>query len=409
MSLLGGGFLSWATSAELSCFAEDWPRWRGPNRDGIVVDESWTDRWPASGPPVVWRTNVGTGFSSIVVVGDCLYTAGNQDEMDSLYCLRTSDGSVVWQHRYPSPLDDRFFEGGPTASPTLDQDRVFYLSRGGEVGCLDAKSGDCLWSKNLPEETGVDIPGWGFAGSPVILGDWLVLNVGQSGFALDKTDGSVRWQSEGEAGYLTPLLIDLGGEQGRQWITASGKFFYGIGLEGGEVLWRYRWLTNFGCNAADPIYHQQRLFISSGYNRGSALLDLSQGAPQLVWETKEFQNQWSSSILLEGFLYGVDGNDTGEQQLKCIGWDDGQVRWSVTGLGAASLLASQGKLLVLSDRGELVIAKASPAAFDPGARAQIISGKCWTVPTLANGRLYVRNASGEVVAIDLRKPPSSTR
>jgi outer membrane protein assembly factor BamB len=329
--------------------------------------------------------------------------------MDSLYCLRTSDGSVVWQHRYPSPLDDRFFEGGPTASPTLDQDRVFYLSRGGEVGCLDAKSGDCLWSKNLPEETGVDIPGWGFAGSPVILGDWLVLNVGQSGFALDKTDGSVRWQSEGEAGYLTPLLVDLGGEQGRQWITASGKFFYGIGLEGGEVLWRYRWLTNFGCNAADPIYHQQRLFISSGYNRGSALLDLSQGAPQLVWETKEFQNQWSSSILLEGFLYGVDGNDTGEQQLKCIGWDDGQVRWSVTGLGAASLLASQGKLLVLSDRGELVIAKASPAAFDPGARAQIISGKCWTVPTLANGRLYVRNASGEVVAIDLRKPPSSTR
>ncbi|MFN9915124.1 MAG: PQQ-binding-like beta-propeller repeat protein, partial [Pirellulaceae bacterium] len=123
---------------ELSCFAEDWPRWRWPNRDGIVVDESWTDRWPASGPPVVWRTNVGTGFSSIVVVGDCLYTAGKQDEMDSLYCLRTSDGSVVWQHRYPSPLDDRFFEGGPTASPTLDQDRVFYLSRGGEVGCLDA-------------------------------------------------------------------------------------------------------------------------------------------------------------------------------------------------------------------------------------------------------------------------------
>lgn len=380
--------------------ADDWPTWRGVRRDGISTETNWTTNWGTEGPKIRWRRNIGTGFSSIVVSRGKAISLGNQDDTDSLFCLDVENGNTLWRYDYAAPLDDNNFDGGPTSTPTVDDNRVYILSRTGNLVCLDFESGKVNWTKNLPEEAGVEIPGWGFASSPVVVDSYLILNVGQSGMKLDKMTGEVVWQSEGESAYMTPLAIEVGG---KNWLViASGKFYQGIDRETGEQLWKQRWLTNFGCNAADPIFHEGKLFISSGYNRGSALLDLTSESPQILWESKEYQNQWSSSILLNGFLYGVDGNDTGDRFFKCLDFSTGEVRWSIDGLGSASVIAAANKLIILSDQGELVVAEASPEKFEPIARGSILSGKCWTTPVLANGHLFARNAAGELVCVDLR-------
>jgi outer membrane protein assembly factor BamB len=380
--------------------ADDWPTWRGIHRDGVSRESDWQTNWPASGPKIRWKSNIGTGFSSIVVSKGKAYSLGNQDDTDTLFCLNVENGHILWRHDYPSPLDDNNFDGGPTSTPTVDDDRVYILSRAGDLVCLESESGEVQWAKNLPTEAGVEVPGWGFASSPVVINSHLLLNVGQSGMKLDKMTGDVLWQSDGESSYMTPLAIEVDGKS--ILIVASGKFYQGIDLETGEQLWKQRWLTNFGCNAADPIFHEGKLFISSGYNRGSALLDITSDSPKVLWETKEFQNQWSSSVLLKDHLYGVDGNDTGDRHFKCLDIRTGEVRWSAFGLGSASVISAAGKLIVLSDQGEIVIAEASSESFQPIARASILNGKCWTMPILSNGHLFARNAAGDVVCVDLR-------
>ena len=382
-------------------FGEDWPCWRGPERNGISREDNWNDSWSDSGPVRLWKADVGIGFSSMTIANGRVYTIGNTEDVDSVVCLDTLSGKVLWKHSYACPLDDKFFEGGPTSTPTIDGDTVFVLSRTGEIKSLKASSGEVQWSKNLPSELGVDVPGWGFAGSALVLGDQLILSVGQSGTALHKSTGDVVWQSEGEAGYMTPFPIQTSATS--SVIIASGKFYHAVDPVTGSVQWRQRWLTTFGCNAADPIAQDGRLFISSGYNRGSALLELNGDAPRFVWETKDFQNQWSSSILVDGFLYGVDGNETGDRSLKCVELKSGEIRWSVEGFGSASLFAAGKNLVLLTDQGELVVAPASPEAFRSKSRAQVLAGKCWTVPVLANGLIYCRNAEGELVCLDVRK------
>jgi outer membrane protein assembly factor BamB len=381
--------------------ADDWPNWRGPNRSGVSNENQWIDQWPADGPSIRWRAEVGTGFSSIVVANGRVFTLGNQDDIDTLCCFSATDGQVLWKYAYPAPLDDRYFEGGPTSTPTIDGDSVYMLSRAGELASLNLHDGAIRWSKNLVEEAAVEVPGWGFSSSPVIDGEHLYLGVGQSGMRLDKTTGEILWQSEGEAGYMTPLMIEFAGRQ--MLIVASGKFYQAVDPESGEVLWRKRWLTNFGCNAADPIFSDGKLFISSGYNRGSALLELTDDEPTVVWETKDFQNQWSSSILINNCLFGVDGDDTGDRFFKCIDFSKGEVLWSEVGLGSASVIAADGKLIILSDSGELIITPADRTKFAPTARASILSGKCWTTPVLSDGLLYARDASGSLICLDLRK------
>src|ERR1043166_6074394 len=158
--------------------ADDWPFWRGPARNGVSAEKGWLDRWPAEGPRVAWRGEVGTGFSSFSVAKGRVFTMGNADNTDAVFCLDAETGKPVWSHKYPCDLSDVNFEGGPCATPTVDDDRVFTLSRSGDVFCFDAAGGKIVWSKNIQKETRVPIPQWGFGGSPLALGDLLILNLG---------------------------------------------------------------------------------------------------------------------------------------------------------------------------------------------------------------------------------------
>ncbi len=388
--------------ASSAVIADDWYRWRGPDLNGISSETNWVADRIEGMPPIVWTCEVGTGFSSIVVRANRVYTLGHLDEEDIVYCFDASTGEVVWRYSYSATLDDRDFEGGPTSTPTIDDDRVYVVSRAGELFCLSAEDATVRWKKQLADELDVRLPGWGCAAAPLIVGEKLLLNFGESGIALNKHSGDILWRSaDKECGYAAPTLIP--GSNPPAVVFASARAFIGVDVETGKPLWSERWLTSFNCNAADPIIDDGRMFLCSGYNRGAAMFEFIADKPNLVWKTKEMQNQLHSSLLYQGFLYGIDGDMDAGARLKCMRWATGEVVWSVDDLLPGGLAIAADKLLLLSEAGELVVAQASPDGFSPIARGQVLQGKCRTVPVLSGGRVYCRSIQGQVACVDLRE------
>ncbi len=391
------------TLAQSAVEADDWYRWRGPSLDGKSVESDWNWQWDNRRPPVAWRQNVGTGFSSVTVSRGRVFTMGNSENTDTVYCLDAETGKIRWSHAYPCALEDKFFEGGPTSTPTVDGSRVFSLSREGHLFCLEVETGKVVWSANMFEDAKVRIPGWGFSCSPLVRGELLLLNVGEAGTAVNKKTGKVVWTSaDKDAGYATPVPYVRAGKEAI--LIGSGRFYIAVDAASGKELWRHRWLTRFGANAADPIISGPFAFLSSGYNRGSALLRIDGNEPVVVWTTKEMQNQMNSSVLVGRHLYGVDGGTKTESSLKCLEFKSGKVLWSQPGFGVGSLTVAEEKLIILGEDGKLVIANASPAKFSQVSKLQVLSGKCWTVPVLSNGKIYCRNADGDVACVDVSAP-----
>jgi outer membrane protein assembly factor BamB len=382
--------------------ADDWPCWRGPHHNGISQEKGWFERWPKHGPAVAWKAAVGIGFSSITISDGRFYTMGYSDGKDTIHCLDAVTGKPIWHHSYEAALGDQFFEGGPTSTPTIHDKSVYALSRWGDLFRFDAATGKIIWSKNLKKEHQVRVPGWGFACSPVIHEKLLLLNVGKAGMALERDTGKLVWSSgDDEAGYSTPVLV----KQGSDWLAlvSSGSTYSAVNAQTGKQLWEQRWITRYGVNAADPIPIGDQVFISSGYNKGCTLLQPGEATPKEVWRNKNMRNQINSCVLIDGHLYGIDGDTTGPATLRCVEAKSGEVRWTQKGVGCGSLMAADGKLIVLTEEAELLIAPVSPKEFVPAAKLIVLSGKCWTVPTLANGRIYCRNAAGDLVCLDLAK------
>jgi outer membrane protein assembly factor BamB len=395
---ISAGALALAT---MGASAGDWPRWRGPELNGISAEKSWSTSWPASGPKQLWKAAVGTGFSSFAVSQGRVFTLGNVDGTDSVYALDAATGRELWKHSYACPLGPKYYEGGPGATPTVDGERVYTLSKRGHVFCFEASSGKALWQKDLEQELGVKVPEWGFASSPLIDGGSVILNVGSAGTALDKASGRVVWTSgKDAAGYATAVPFEHRGQ--RCVALFAGRELVAVKIATGTVVWRFPWKSGYDINAADPIVAGRQMFISS-WDQGAALLDISGPAPEAVWRKKTMGNHFNSCVLWNGFLYGIDGNtDRPGIELRCVDLKTGEIRWAQAGIGLGSLMLADERLIVLGDKGELVIADASPEGFKPRARAQVLGGKCWTAPVLANGHIYCRNAKGDVVCVEVR-------
>ncbi len=379
----------------LSARAADWPWFRGPDHNGISKETGWSSKWPAGGLKQLWKAKVGIGFASFAVSAGRAYTTGNASDADTVFCFDANTGAELWKYSYAAPLDAKYYQGGPSATPTVAGDRVFTLSKRGMVHCLDAAKGTLIWSKNLMADLKAEMPTWGFAGSVLIEGDLALVNVGTAGAALDTKTGKIVWSSgPDEAGYSTPVPFDVAGQ--RAVTFASKQDVVALGVKDGKELWRFPWKTSYDVNAADPIVAEGKVFISSGYNHGGGVFDVSAKPVKKIWENKNMRNQFNSSILWQGHLYGVDDN-----QLRCLVLDTGEVKWSDKSVGKGSLMMADGKLIVLSEKGELMVADATPTAFKPISRAQVLGGLCWSAPVLADGKIYCRNAAGDVVAVDV--------
>ncbi len=395
MKFLATAALALIAAAATAATSYDWYRWRGPDLNGISKETGWQASWPESGPKQLWKASVGTGFSSFSVSRGRVYTMGNAGETDTVYCLDAQSGQTVWKHSYPCPLDPKNFEGGPAATPTVDGDRVYTFSRKGDAYCLDAASGKVVWFRNLNRDPGAEIPTWGLASSALIRGERVIFNAGDAGVALDKKTGKVLWSSgKGPGGYAT--AVPLSGGQEECLAVFSRQSLVAVKIADGQELWRYPWKTEYDVNAADPIITRDRVFISSGYNRGATVIRINASRPEKVWENKNMRNHFNSCVLWREHLYGPD-----EGELRCLDFDTGEVKWKDRQFGKGSLVLADGKLVGLSEKGELIIAEASPDAYKPLARAQVLTGKCWTTPVLSNGHIYCRNARGDVVCLDV--------
>jgi outer membrane protein assembly factor BamB len=316
--------------------------------------------------------------------------------------LDAASGRELWRYE----LDGKYLDGqgnGPRSTPTVDDGVVYALSARGQLAALDAVSGKRRWTQDLKKAFGARPPQWGVSTSPRVLGRLLLLDVGgrpgASVVALDKTTGVVVWTAgDDTAGYSVPLPVTVGGRQ--QVVFFTGSRVLGVAPEDGETLWSMAWKTSYDVNAAAPVFvPPNRVYVSSGYDTGAALLELKpQGggvAVSEVWSSRRMKNQFSSAIYLDGHLYGFDNSI-----LKSLDAATGEEGWKARGFGHGSLTYADGHFYVLSDRGRLALVAATPEEYREVASFQAVDGKCWTVPTLADGRLFVRNEE-ELVAFDV--------
>jgi outer membrane protein assembly factor BamB len=393
-----------ASAAQEAVARVDWPQFRGLNRDGVSPEVGLLEQWPEGGPPELWRVPLGRGFSAISIVGEHAFTLYGRDGATWLVALDVADGSKVWETR----IDEMYRNGqgdGPRATPTVDGDRIYALSGRGNFLAADRHTGSVLWSHRLVEEFGGRAPTWGYSGSPLVEDDTVLIEVGAPGagvIAFDRATGAEAWRAlDTGTGYAAPITIAVGGLRQTVFFTADGVV--AIDPTDGAPLWRVPWQTSYDVHAATPVFvPPDRLFIASGYGVGSAMLQIRSDGERAradrLWNSRELENQFSSTVLYGGYLYGFDNSI-----FMCVDARTGERTWRTRGFGHGSLILADARLLVLSDRGSLALVRPTPAEYVEVSRFQALDGRAWTMPTLANGILYLRNER-EAVAFDLRDP-----
>jgi outer membrane protein assembly factor BamB len=374
--------------------AADWPQWRGPNRDGKSSEEI---KWPDGGPRVIWKVAVGTGFSSVSVSRGRVYTMGNADEKDTIWCLSATNGKPIWQHSYDSVLNPQYYEGGPGATPTVQDGKVFTISKWGDVYCLDAVKGSVLWEHHLLKD-GIHTNRWGFAGSPLIWKDLVILNAGSSGVALHSATGRIVWMNgTNSAGYASPVLFKSSDKE--IVLIFAAKHLIAVEPRTGSELWRFRWETGYDTNNTDPLVNDDTIFISS-YSHGCALLRVRDGKPEAVYENKVLFNHLGPGIRIGGYLYVFNGEAKMKTDFRCIHLATGELKWSRADPAFGSLIAADGKLVIFTEKGEILLGEPSATELKVLGRSQVLGGVCWTPPSLADGKLFVRNARGDLLCLE---------
>ena len=381
--------------------AAQWPGWRGPRRDGVSRETGWESKWPAGGPGLLWEAAVGVGYSSMAVVGGQLYTMGNIDDVDVVWCLDAASGKEVWRHEYACKKG-RY--PGPRMTPTVDGQWVYTLGREGQLFCLSEGDGSVKWSVDITELGAKQTKyRWGFSCSPLVWGNLLILDVGKV-LALEKKTGELKWESGNEeAACSSPVAFEVGGST---YVTSFDT--YGLALVDvarGKESARYKWPDpHGGLKVATPIVAGDKVFISScraeGHNT-TGLFQVAGGKLKPLVVNSNIETHVTSCVLWQGYLYGFDGMLGARGKLKCLDFETLEVKWAEGGLKVGSLMVADGKLLALAGDGTLICAKAGAAGYEEISRAKVLEGTCWTCPVLADGRVYCRNHAGRLVCLDV--------
>jgi outer membrane protein assembly factor BamB len=389
-----------------------WPQFLGANRNGISTETGLIDEFASSGPKVLWRVQGGKGMSGMALDDMQAVTMLERDGQQVVVAFDIKDGTELWSESiadgYRNPMG-----AGPRATPTIADGSIFVFTGEGILAAFDQKSGKLRWQHNVVADFDGKPAEYGMACSPLVVDGLVVVTAGVEGAAVvayDVKAGQLAWQTGNDtAGYSSPAVLMVGGR--RQIVAFTGQSVMGLDPKTGAELWRYEYLTDFDCNIATPIAVGDDVFISSGENHGCARLALQPDGDGFevseVWTSfgpkSVMRNEWQTSILLDGYLYGMDnvGGAGPITNLNCVDAKTGERVWQQPRFGKGNLIAADGKLYVVTIDGDLVIVRATPERFEELARAEVCEGTR-QAPALLDGRLYLRDAK-EVICIDLRK------
>jgi outer membrane protein assembly factor BamB len=384
-----------STSAQSATADKEWYQWRGPNRDGISQETGLLQEWPKSGPPLAWRINgVGNGYSSFSTSGGRLYTLGARAGIEYVIALDRATGKKVWETQ-----NGRRFENdrgdGPRSTPTVEGDRLYVLGGNGDLTCLEHATGKKIWSVNIIQRFGGVNPYWGYSESPLIVGDRILVNTGGRGAgiaAVSTADGSTLWRQHNDgAGYSSPMLMRTGSLN--QVIFFTEDRAMAVDPRDGRLLWSYNKANNGTANIATPIVRGTRVFVSSDYGTGGALLDVraagNLATANEVYFTRDMRNHHASSVLVGDHLYGFSSSI-----LTALMFDTGKTVWRDRSVGKGSLIFADGRLYLYSEDSVVGLAEASPAGYREHGRftlAQQSGLPTWSHPIIAGGLLIIRD------------------
>jgi outer membrane protein assembly factor BamB len=386
----------------LTAQAADWPQWRGPDRDGISSETGLLSSWPSGGPKVVWRiSGLGVGYSSFSIVGGRMYTQGQRGKQEFVLALDVKTGNKLWE-----TVTSRDFENdrgsGPRGTPTFDNGKLYAMSGEGAVVCLDAATGKIIWQIDSVKKFGGSVPHWGYSESPLIDGDRVIVMPGARGaslVSLDKRTGDVQWKTgDDQAGYSSAILADVGGA--KQVIVLSGQSAFGVQESTGELLWRYDKVSNRTANIATPIYHDGAVFLSTNYGTGCALLKLNpKKGMQEVYFNRDMMNHYSSSVLLDGVLYGYSN-----ALLVAMDFKTGKQLWKDRSVGKGSVTYAEKHLYALGEDGMVGLIEATPDAYKEVSRFEYQKGSLpsWSPLVISDGRMYLRDQDN-LTSYDIKK------
>ena len=384
----------------------DWPQWRGPSRSAISPETGLLKSWPAAGPPRAWSTsNLGAGFGSIAVSRDRIFVQGMRNFQSVVSALNRADGTLVWVKPIGKAVDN--YQGpGPRGTPTVDGDRLYVLTENGDLAALRVQDGAVVWQRNILQEFGGRNIGWLISESPLVDGTNVVVSPGGRGAgmaALDKMTGKTVWVSKelsDAAGYSSPIVADVQGV--RTIMTLTAEAGVGIRASDGKLMWRHPSVANDTANIATPVYADNKVFYSSDYGTGGALLALraqnGEVRAQEVYFTRDMQNHHGGLVFVDGYLYGFNNSI-----LTCLEFATGKVMWRNRSVGKGSLAYADGSLYLLSENNVVGLADASPAAYRETGRFRIAEQgwPSWAHPVISGGRLYIRD-QGILTAYNIR-------
>ena len=386
--------------------ATDWPQWRGPSRSAISPETGLLKSWPAAGPPRAWSaSNLGAGFGSIAVIRDRIFVQGMRNSQSVVSALNRADGMLVWVKPIGKAVDN--YQGpGPRGTPTVDGDRLYVLTENGDLAALRVQDGAVVWQRNILQEFGGRNIGWLISESPLVDGTNVVVSPGGRGAgmaALDKMTGKTVWVSKelsDAAGYSSPIVADVQGV--RTIMTLTAEAGVGVRASDGKLMWRHPSVANDTANIATPVYADNKVFYSSDYGTGGALLALraqnGEVRAQEVYFTRDMQNHHGGLVFVDGYLYGFNNSI-----LTCLEFATGKVMWRNRSVGKGSLAYADGSLYLLSENNVVGLADASPAAYRETGRFRIPEQgwPSWAHPVISGGRLYIRD-QGILTAYNIR-------
>jgi len=393
-----------AAPASAAVASTYWTDFRGRRRDGLYTQQSIVTEWPAAGFKPVWKQPVGTGYAAFVIARGRAFTIEQRSDQEVVAAYDVATGRELWTNAWAAAFSERMGGDGPRATPTWDDGRVYALGATGELRSLDEATGRTVWRTNILADAGAANLQWGMAASPLIVDHTVVVlpggRNGQSVAAYDRQSGKRVWAAlDDQQAYSSPMLVTLAGV--RQILVFSASRLVGLTPDRGEVLWEYPWKTDFDINASQPlVIGADRVFVSSGYGGGAAVIELAPAARGMsvreVWRNTRMKNRFTSSVLHEGFIYGLD-----ESILACVDASTGELKWKGGRYGYGQILLASGHIIVLTEAGELVLVRATPERHEARARFAALEGKTWNHPAISDGVLLVRNIS-EMAAFDLR-------